>query len=238
MAEVVEAYRNPQLDFDTADWDGIVADVEGRIADLESTDLVREVESALGVTLREAEDAPAAAKREPRTRLLAFEGSGFVRATRICAGWTTPPVPDRARNGFIELVVGFTDDHLDPVLFGTFEDCRYLAGGQRVFLTEGRAEQPALAVHVGDAESADDLSSEALTFDVDLRGTVGSDDLRIDFDFRVRPNGEVEFRVPAQGDSLVVVTEGGVPRRIRAKNGEFRCGEGFTCGSTDAGAGN
>lgn len=236
LGDVVRGYERPTLDFDPAEWNDLRSDLDGRLAALERSALVQELEDALGNALEQAEASPGGSQRRAAPRLLGFSGSGFVRATRICDGWTTPPVPDRERNGFIEVVIGFTDDRLDPVLFGTLEHCRYLLGADRVRLTAGQPERPALSVHIGEATGAEEVRDEALTFDLDLDVRVGSHDLRVDFDFRALPSGELEFRLPADGDTLVVVTEAGVPRRVRAKNGEFLCGSDFSCGGADAGA--
>jgi hypothetical protein len=235
MGDLVRAYQEPELDLDPSDSDWLAEELGDRVASLERAGLIDQLKGALGVTLQGAEQARGDAKRDAEQRLLAFTGSGFARATRICDGWTTPPVPDREQNGTMEFVIGFTDDRLDRVLFGTVEDCHYLVGKERLTLTAANAERPALSVHLGNATRADDLDSQSLTFDVNLRGRVGADDLRLALDFRVRPNGDVEFRVPTQGDSLVVVTRAGIPTRIRAHNGDFACDETALCGVSDAG---
>lgn len=67
-------------------------------------------------------DAGPAEDAGPRAGDVVLRGEGFVRVTRICPGDGPEPVPDEA-NGKMELTLGFTDRGIDPVVWGTVEEC-------------------------------------------------------------------------------------------------------------------
>lgn len=239
MSELVSAYERPTGTFDASAAPRLRTQLDTQVAELEQSDLVKQLEDALGTTLAEAE-ANVSAKPVPSAsrRLQAFMGSGFLRATRICNGWKEPPTADKGKNGFIELVVGFTDSHLDPVVFGAFADCRYLAAGGKTLLTSANPSRPSLNIHLGDTEQSSEFGEYPVTFELNLRGSLGEDAVRLQFDFRVNPKtGATEHRLESDGGDVVVSTNARGDMRVRAKNGEFVCTADFECRVADTDAG-
>jgi hypothetical protein len=234
---LVRNYELPSYVFDPAAPAAVRDAFGARAEDLERSALAEELSETLEQALLDSERTEVgSAKSSAGPRLAAFTGDGFARATRICNGWTDPPVPDRAANGFMEFVIGFTDSELDPVVFGTLSDCRYLAGRLEAEFTAGNDSGRALAIHLGDTEQVDDFGSDPLTFDIDLEGNVDGSELTLDFDFRVRPEGGLEFLVWIDEESLVVLTSANQPVGVRARNGEFACDAEWNCRASDAGA--
>jgi hypothetical protein len=240
MDELIAAYERPTGSFNPETIAELRREFDARVEELEQSDLVKQLEDSLGTTLQEAEaGASGSSTRQRHARLLDFDGSGFLRVTRICNGWTEPPVPDRKANGFMEFVIGFTDSHLDPVVFGTLSQCRYLSGSAEALFTTANENRPALNIHLGNTEGSSDFGEHPITFEVNLRGNLDDESKRIQFDFRVMSEtGAIEHRLEADGGSIVTAAavDGGV--HIRAGNGEFTCTSDFDCrvAGTDAGA--
>lgn len=239
MDDIVSAYERPTGTFDSSAAAQVRAGLEARMEELEQSDLVKQLEEALGTTLEEAESGASARRSTPSDRqLLGFVGSGFLRATRICNGWTEPPVADKKTNGFMELVVGFTDSALDPVVFGTLSNCRYLAGGQRTEFTSANPNRSSLNIHLGDTKQSSDFGEHPVTFEINLQGEVAGDSVRLQFDFRVSPEtGATEYRVDGDGGDIVVTLDPNRGMRVRARNGEFICGADLDCRNIEVDAG-
>src|SRR5262249_29531759 len=102
--------------------------------------LTHSVDDTLGSLDRD--DQPAFAERS-----IVLQGDGFARITHICSGFGRPAPPiDKAANGYLELVVGFNQDGLDPVVSGTATGCKeqpstsqLLASGQLGMFVGDRA---------------------------------------------------------------------------------------------------
>jgi hypothetical protein len=215
-----------------------------RAADLEASGLIEQLQATLDQAAMQADaNASDNAQRQlpnsSGSRLLAFEGDGFIRATRICNGWETKPEADREKNGFIELTLGFTEKGFDPVVWGTLRECLYLAPSGQVRLTAADSARSALNVHLGAAANAETIATQPLLFDINVNGTVAGQTTRLKFDFRVLPeSGNIEFAVPVADEFVIVITHLGLPVGLRAKNGQFTCDLDFNCtlAAADAGA--
>ncbi len=84
-------------------------------------DGVEALEEAFGIAGSDA--GPAEDAAPPRAADIVLRGRGFVRLHRICPGAGPEPVADERANGALDLVVGFSDRGLDPVVWGTAERC-------------------------------------------------------------------------------------------------------------------
>jgi hypothetical protein len=118
----------------------------------------------------------------PEIAGIELRGDGFVRVHTICPGDVEAPEPDEARNGAVDLVLGFTDDGIDPVVWGDLSACRFgvpsplgadielvLDGTVAVILSEGpwtRAEGVRPVVRVDGSGTAD---GETVTVEVDFQ---------------------------------------------------------------------
>jgi hypothetical protein len=163
-------------------------------------------------------DAALVTRRDP----LALQGDGFLRVKRTCGGWGPTPVPDRAANGFIELIVGFTDDGLDRVIWGDFKQCKEMISQKPLYI------DGAVSLTFTDpatfASLANGLADLQLIIQLDAR------DLRVDgrslqgsFDFSIMPSrGLIEVKLDAGPEHLLLVADGG-QIGVRAANGDWIC---------------
>ncbi len=180
--------------------------------------------AALGRLALEAEldallDTVAAAELDSEVEI-PFEAGGFIRVTRICAGWGATPTPDREQNGALLAIAPFTQGGIDELIWADVERCRYRAGEARVELTPSGGDF-GIAILSGDEPVGESVSPFSLFV---LRLGVEVDGVALDFvdDFRVVPSG-VEFRFERGGRSLVVRTDSQGDVHVRAANGAFLC---------------
>ena len=159
-----------------------------------------------------------------------FEAGGFVRVTRICAGWGPTPTADREQNGALLAVAPFTEAGIDELIWGDVERCRYRAGDARVELrpSGGRYGLAILSDDEPAGEGTAPFSLFVLGIGIEVNG------ISLDFvdDFRIVERG-VEFRLERGGRSLIVRTDSRGAVHVRAANGEFVC-EGLSCRREEA----
>ncbi len=173
---------------------------------------------------------------------IVFEGEGYARIERICTGHgePTPPI-DKASNGHIELTAGYSEQGLDPVLFGGAFACQEQAGNVRLAL----AGQMALSV--GDNLKLAELNEPTPVL-FDLSGfSFRVNDVEVvsgGFDFQVC-RGEQTHCAPGHLEVLVSLTSGTLvwffaPSDggfgFRAANGRWTCDAGAATCSDGAGA--
>jgi len=177
--------------------------------------------------------APPSARLAVRQQALDLEGEGFLRVRYICDGWEGPGVIDEAKNGRIELTINFTDQGVDPVVWGRFARCRYPAREHRLLL------DAALQLHVGESIQVDTFGQSPIL--VRLLGSITIDDRLVetsDFDFRVdQLAGKLEIRLLTDdGNHLIYFT---IPAQQQtqgffAANGTWTCDlEQRRCSSED-----
>lgn len=192
------------------------------------------VESLVLDTLDDVDDAEAEGQQQAsglRTVEQGIElgGEGFVRVSRICDGWGEEPSADPS-HGAMRLVVPFTDDRLDPVVWGFFDECQFVSDGEELLLgrgSEGKIGDVRFSAGAGTALG--DVGSVPLVFELDLAYTVLNEEgvgetLRAQVEFRVEPSsgGAPEILLPVGDEALTArLVEGGVS--IRAANGEWEC---------------
>ncbi|HWZ91135.1 MAG TPA: hypothetical protein VNW92_19875, partial [Polyangiaceae bacterium] len=113
---------------------------------------------------------------------------GYLQVTRICNGWGAEPTPDSAHNGVITLTAGFTNDTIDPIVWGTFSACKYALGGSQIELTGNASHSGDFAAYLGGALRGDQIGTEPLIFSVDIDTTVDGTDYPLTRDFKIDPS--------------------------------------------------
>jgi hypothetical protein len=163
-----------------------------------------------------------------------FDGDGYLRITRICNGWGSKPVPDRQHNGEIRAVVGFTEAGLDPVLWGTFDACRYLVGGVEVEIDQGTRDTGSdLSIYLGENPVLGLEDVSVLLFNLDLATALDGHSEDVAFSFRIdRDAEEIETLLDTSSGKLVLLLSEDGLLGVRAKNGDFVCDVG--AGSCDS----
>lgn len=222
MTGLVEAYRRPTADFDAERLPELVATLAVVEAVLDRTNLREALVNVLREVLDVAVDASTQVEDELELELVA---DGYMRITRICSGWVSPPAPDRVQNGALLVTSTFSERGLDPTLWGETDRCRYLAGDVQVELLQDIASSDAVKVYWGEALEAEALEDRSLIVDLSLVASLDGESLPLDFDFRSLADGNIEYRVE-QGDGALIASAGGGDRiLVRARNGTFDCEE-------------
>lgn len=154
------------------------------------------------------------------------QDTGYLQVTRICNGWGAMPTPDQATNGAITLTAGFTNDTIDPVVWGTFSACEYALDGDQIELTGTDANPGSFDAYLGGALQGDQIGTLPLIFSVNLGATANDTSYTLTGDFKIDPSAELlELRVTtSEGDLLVDFTDTSLVG-VRATNGAFSCDE-------------
>ncbi len=153
------------------------------------------------------------------------EGTGYMLATRICAGWT-PGTVNEKQNGRLELIVPFSKGAYDPVMWGQAISCRYLSPEE--VLLRGPSGRPAgdVMLDFGEAVPFVDVARHRVLVDLDTGAQVDGKAAAADLDFRYDPaSATLELRVPGTDGDVIVITQNGALRGVRADNGDFTCNE-------------
>lgn len=228
MAELVASYESPDAEFDLSDAPGIAAALVTVDSLLERTSLRDQLVDVLREVLDEALDYS-----DPEDDLpISIEADGYMIVTRTCAGWNSPATPDREQNGALLVNATFTERGLDPIVWGSAAACRYLSADTRVQLDQPFGAVDAVSVFWGESVERENLAERALLVDLNLAASIDDQPLTLDFDFRSLRNGNIEYRIPTRGRSLVA--EVAADRvRVRAANGTFDCDESLSCRNVD-----
>jgi hypothetical protein len=229
MSALIAAYDHPDLVLDQQTMPA-AAEARTPIAAVvqKAIELVPVVQKAIEDSANEASRTQSP-PRSPGLRAQGgFEGEGFARVDRICYGWEQPYRPDPA-NGYLHLTVGFTEQGVDPIIWGTAEACKMGIKGANMTLNGSvTVALGAQSVMPEDLRTRPEIWQIRLAVDT----SVGSESW--DADFRVEPSGSLQYRVFV-GDLFAVYFEELVERGLLAANGRFTCDfDGHTC--TSAGA--
>ena len=229
MTELVASYEAPDADFDFADAPSIAAALVAVDSLLERTSLRDQLVDVLREVLDEALDYS-----DPEDDLpLDIEADGYMIVTRTCAGWSSPATPDREQNGALLVNATFSERGLDPIVWGSAAACRYLSADARIQLDQPFGAVDAVSVFWGESVERETLAERALLVDLNLAASIDDQPLTLDFDFRSLRNGNIEYRIPTAGGSLVAeVADDRV--RVRAANGTYDCDESLSCRQVDA----
>lgn len=220
MDALVESYAMPSRNFDAQAAIDLQQLVERKVRELiDASGIVDAIEAAIEALNNEPQAAAP----------LELEGEGFVTLTRTCAGHGIPAPPvNKDANGFLELTVGYSDDGIDPVVFGDAVACKEQFGSSQVDLAGE------LNVSFGKAIKLAELATTPLLFDLrDFRLAVGGVEVL---------NGGLDFQL-CRGDATTCVPDAfelliGLPGdtslvffiELATKTGGFRAANGvWTC---------
>jgi hypothetical protein len=124
--------------------------------------------------------------------------TGFSDVTQICPGLEKKPTKD-ADNGSAYFTLTIQENLLQPVLWGTFDNCEMYNLGNAGTL------DGTWGLTLGKAMSLEDF--EITTWLMTLQGTWQTDQLsnpvKLDLDFRVSDQKEVQIRIPAEGGDVI-----------------------------------
>jgi hypothetical protein len=221
VSATVARFESPTGTLDDQNLPEIVALLGPLTELLETTGLA----DLLSETLGSLAESPGAAGGAGATgaEQSSFGGEGWLRLTRICSGWTPGATPEPA-NGTLSLTAGFTDDHLDPVVWGKAEDCHYLVAGRELTLGGSADEGSILTLWVGDDTRIADAASRPMIFSVHGTLTIDGKSEPLALDFGFNPSTlQVSFTVAAGDGEVVAELAGTELVAIRARNGDFAC---------------
>lgn len=232
MRELLQRYESPSGSFDPGDAELVGAAVALFDEVVGNTDIVARVTDFLGAVLQ---PVTADQRREPEERdtgsdepfQLSVRADGYLVATRICPGWTLPSVVDAA-NGTARVTATFSEEGLDPVVWGTVSACRYRAEDRRIELTPS-SERDALRVYWGERVSRSTLSEVGALVSLALRADVDGAEVDLELDLRLADNDALEYLLPAGSGSVVVRANDDGTFAVRSIEGTFECDEGFAC---------
>lgn len=236
MQALLDAYAGPTAALSMATLPELSAGLAARVATVDSIQVDRRVLDAAAVALaqvpQQTSAAPQALARDELSFVaqpLTVQGEGYLEVTRICDGWNSVPVPDFA-NGFMELTVGFTEQGLDPVIWGTLSACKYKLGEHTVEL-DGIAPDPRagdVRVFVGRNGTRSNFAAfpDPVLVELAARVLVDGSEVTGQLSFRIDLNTRwLELLVPLTGGHVLaaVATDRARVVRVRAVNGSFDC---------------
>ncbi len=185
-----------------------------------------------GLTLEQAPPPSAGAIPQDdvavTAQALTVKGEGYLVVTRICDGWGAVPVPDLA-NGTMQLTVGFTEQGVDPVLWGTLALCKYRYGEHTVQLDGRSPDRNAgdVRVYVGSNVTVDTFGAFVEPLVVELVAQVILDGAEVagQLSFQIDVNTRaIALLVPiGAGNVIVSLDTTRQSAQVRATNGTFSC---------------
>ena len=215
LSALLASYQNPTLTLDQQTMP-LVADGMAPVAAMvdKARALVPAIQAVLEQSAAEA-TKPSSLQRPPSLAPQAITGEGFAVVDRICPGWEDAG-PNPA-NGYLHLTVGFTEQGIDPVVWGTAEACKLGINGS------GATLSGSVQLSLGNASvKPEAVLSTPLLLQVQLELTIGESTESIATDFRVDPAGALEYRVFV-GELAAVYWDQVTERGYRAANGRFTC---------------
>jgi hypothetical protein len=238
MQALLDAYSMPTGALTAATLLEVVAGIPPRIASVDAIQLDHRVIDAAQAALRQLQDrqamvvAPQAPLRKGvavAAEPLTVEGQGYLEVTRICDGWGAFPVPDW-NNGFMQLTVGFTEQGVDPVIWGGLTLCKYRLGEHQIQL-DGVALDPNsgdVRVYVGSNVQLATFGTFPDPVLVELLAQVFVDGVEVagQLSFRIDVNTRgIELLVPVTGGNVLAAIDGTRANlvQVRAANGLFQC---------------
>lgn len=238
MTPLVTGYASPTRNFDDQTAREVQSLVEAKVKALIDLDALSDRIDAALASLNE-DDAMAFA---PGVRQnLVLQGEGFARITRICSGHGTPPPPvNRDVNGVLELTAGYSQDGIDPVVFGGATACLEQAGTARLTING------AVNLYVGENLKLAQIANSPVIFQLaDFAFWVnGSEVVAGGFDFQVC-RGTATPCIPGHFEILLGLAAGSTlvffidlankTGGFRGANGVWRCD--FPAGRCSDGAG-
>ena len=159
---------------------------------------------------------------------LTVAGEGFLVVTRICDGWDVAPIADLA-NGTMELTVGFTEQGVDPVMWGSLALCKYRLNEHFVQL-DGRSfdrSRGDVRVYIGNNVTTTTFGTFVEPVLVELEAQVILDGAEVAglLSFQIDVNTRaLAMLVPLVSGNVVVSLDAArLSTVVRAGNGTFTC---------------
>lgn len=216
MSALVQSYEHPTLSLDSANIQtafdlsvSVAGTVEAAVA------MVPQLEATVHTALHADGDPHQIGSSGSSEKQLAVTGSGFMRVHRICPGPEGSANPDEA-NGSIDLTVGFTEQGIDPVVWGGLAACRFPLDGDTATL------DGAIHLYVGENLSFEMFGTQPVLVDLSGMLTQVSGAENVAADFRVTTAGAFEYRVFV-GDEHAIYWDDLSHRGFRAANGTWTC---------------
>jgi hypothetical protein len=230
MSAVVAAYENPTAVLDTATLQSAVSLATTRATLVAATDVYRRLTGGIEQASQAYNE-----KHPPSGSGPTFEASGYLSVTRICDGWATSPSPDPA-NGTLGLTVGFTQQGIDPVIWGGFERCLYRVGQSQILLANAPGPDAGVRAYVGAALSFSAITASPIIVALGVHAELDGSAEDAVFDVRLGgPSGPVELRIPATGGQVIASVAADQSLSFRAANGTFSCDLPTKTCTSDAG---
>jgi hypothetical protein len=162
------------------------------------------------------------------SQALTVAGEGYLVATRICDGWDVVPIANLT-NGTMELIVGFTERGVDPVLWGSLALCKYRLN-ERFVQLDGRSfdrSRGDVRVYIGNNVTTMTFGTFVEPVLVELEAQVILDGMEVAglLSFQIDVNTRaLALLVPlATGNVIVSLDAARVSTVVRAGNGIFTC---------------
>lgn len=242
MTGVIQSFETPTADLDAQTASELSSPAHALAAQIAALGLNDSI--VAGVL-----DAIAARQRDTQTqsdgiatrRQAALTDQGYMQVTRICNGWGAMPIPDPV-NGDMQLTVGFENQSIDPVVWGTFNLCRYLANDKKIQLggSQGARSGPINCYFGGQVPWAD-VGRMPMLFAVDFGVELDGAPSTLQKAFRIDPlldtiellqstsEGDLFVLLSATDPSLTQIVS------VRARNGHFTCDETQRACTSDSG---
>jgi hypothetical protein len=159
---------------------------------------------------------------------LTVAGEGFLVVTRICDGWDVVPVASLA-NGTMQLTVGFTEQGVDPVMWGSLALCKYKLNEHFVQL-DGRSFDPSrgdVRVYIGNNVTTATFGAFVEPILVELEAQVILDGAEVagflSFQIDVSTRALAMLVPLTTGNVIVSLDAARLSAVVRAGNGVFAC---------------
>jgi hypothetical protein len=162
------------------------------------------------------------------SQALTIAGEGFLVVTRICDGWDVVPIPNLV-NGTMSLTVGFTEQGVDPVMWGSLALCKYRLNEHFVQL-DGRSfdrSRGDVRVYIGNNVTTTTFGTFVEPVLVELEAQVILDGVEVagllSFQIDVSTRALAMLVPLASGNVIVSLDATRVSAVVRAGNGTFTC---------------
>jgi hypothetical protein len=160
---------------------------------------------------------------------LTIKGQGYLVVTRICDGWGPAPVA-ALTNGFIQLTVGFDEQAVDPVIWGTFSLCKYRIGEHVIQLDGREVDRTAgdLRAFIGPGVTLANFATVPNPVLIELVAQATLDNVEVSGHWSARvtvATRALELLVPLVNGNVIVAVDAVRSNlvQVHAANGTFSC---------------
>jgi hypothetical protein len=202
--------------------------IDSLVIDMRLLDAARAAIAQINQQTGVVQQALSAEKTAVSSQALTVAGEGYLVVTRICDGWGVVPIADFA-NGTMQLTVGFTEQGVDPVLWGSLALCKYRLN-ERFVQLDGRAldrSRGDVRVYIGNNVTTTTFGTFVEPILVELEAQVILDGMEVAglLSFQIDVNTRaLAMLVPlASGNVIVSLDAARSSAVVRAGNGTFAC---------------